>query len=352
MSNKLYTPLDAAKEHLRRQKTEGSDPFEVASATALLEGYDAYHPNQKFEVVSVESVKSINIPETSFRLTGRFDTLLRDERGRLINLEHKTTSSALDNSFHPQLAKTSFDRQISLYHLLAFKNDDPIEETWMDVIKKVALRPKAIPAGSANKPIGSKREITTKNQYYGRDISQESLTLFRADKLNKENPELYGYRVGAAVAENPDAHYRRKTRITRTVDEMKDMHRQLVQVAKEMERAEKEQSWFQNTNSCFAYGSTCTFWTLCSGTDSPDSETWSPRKGSSQSGRFNLSHSRIGTFHGCRRKYYYTYVLGIEKAREEKSAALRYGSLVHDALEQYWLRMKEDQNGNFRKRED
>ena len=353
MTNKLYTPLDAAKEHLRKQKTQGSDPFEVASATALLEGYDLYHPNDKFEVVSVESVKSMNIPETSFKLSGRFDTMLRDQRGNLINLEHKTTNSALDNSFHPQLAKTSFDRQISLYHLLAFKNDEPLEETWLDVIRKVGIRPKGIPAGTANKTRGTKKEIASTKTYYGKDISQETLTsLFRTDKAIKENPELYGYRVSASIAENPDNHYKRKTQITRTVDEMKDMHRQLVQIAREIERAEEEGAWFQNTNSCFAYGSACAFWTLCSGTDTPDSETWMPRQGSAQSARFSLSHSRIGSFHGCRRKYYYTYVLGIQKAREEKSAALRYGSLVHDALEVYWLRQKEDQNGNFRTSED
>lgn len=346
MNSRPFLPIDAAKDALRRKQTEGSDPFECASAMALLDGYESYHPNDRFKVVSVESIQRITIPGTAFSLSGRFDTLLHDEHGRLINLEHKTTNAALDNPFHPQLAKTSFDRQISLYHMISYLNHQHIEETWMDVIRKVSLRPKSIPLGTEKKPFGSKREIEDTATYFGNEVSQETLTQFRAETLKKENPELYGYRVAHAISENPDGYYKRKTRVTRTVDEMRDTLNQLVQVAREIERAEEDESWYQNTNSCFAYGTACAFWTLCSGTDSPSSETWIERKGSSQSGRFSLSHSRIGTFHACRRKYYYTYVLGIEKGGQERSAALRYGSLVHDALEVYWKQFKELQNGN------
>ena len=342
----VYEPLQAGLDHLNGCKIAGSDPFEVASASALLEVYDSYYDNDKYDVVSVEATQKITIPETKFSLTGRFDTFLRNGNGKLINLEHKTTASALDNPWHPQLAKTSFDRQISLYHLLAYLNGEMVEETWMDVIRKVSLRPKAIPAGTANKRFGSKREIVDESKYFGKELSQETLKAFRDDKLKKENAEMYRYRVLHVLNENPEAYFRRKTRITRTVDEMKEAFRQLVMVAKEIERAEETDAWYQNTNSCFAYGTTCPYWTICSGTDHPESDTWVPRKGSSQSGRFNLSHSRIGTFHSCRTKYYFTYVLGIEKAAREKSAALRYGSLVHDALEKYWLQQKELRNGN------
>ena len=72
----VYEPLQAGLDHLKACQSTGSDPFEVASASALLEVYDSYYNNDKFDVVSVEATQKINIPDTKFSLTGRFDTFL------------------------------------------------------------------------------------------------------------------------------------------------------------------------------------------------------------------------------------------------------------------------------------
>tara|TARA_R100001082_G_scaffold104366_1_gene75672 strand:+ start:2143 stop:3282 length:1140 start_codon:yes stop_codon:yes gene_type:complete len=341
MIDQPMTPIFAALDNLHTAEVQGANPYEVASAAALIKEYDQYHDNSIHEVVSVEQTLTTTIPGTRFTLTGRFDTMLRNSRGELINLEHKTTGQNLDNRFHPQLTKTSFDRQISLYHLLSYLNGKMVAETQLDVIRKVSLRPKALPRGTDELIFGSRLEIEQEDSYFGHKLSQESLTKYQSGNLKKETPEMYGARVCNAIAEDQPKYFKRKTGITRSVKEMKFALQQLVMVAKEIERAEDDKLFYQNTNSCHAYGSVCPYFQLCSGTDSLDSETWQPRRGAASSGRFNLSHSRIGVFNSCRAKYFYMYVKGIEKKTREDSDALRYGSLVHDALEQYWLTHKE-----------
>lgn len=344
MIDKPITPIFAALDNLHTAEIQGSDPYEVQSAASLIKVYDEFHDNDQHEVVSAEQVLTATIPGTRFTLTGRFDTMLRNSRGGLINLEHKTTSSALDNPFHPQLTKTSFERQISLYHVLGWLNEQPIVETHLDVIRKVALRPKALPRGTDELPFGSRLEIEQEDSYFGQKLSQGSLTQYQSGNLKKETPEMYGARVTHTVREQQETYFKRKTGITRSETELKAALNQLVMVAKEIERTEDEKLFYQNTGACHSFGSPCPYFQLCSGTDSLDSDTWQPRKGAASSGRFNLSHSRIGTFNSCRAKYYFTYVEGIEKRNRSESAALRYGSLVHDALEQYWLTRKETQD--------
>ena len=48
----------------------------------------------------------------------------------------------------------------------------------------------------------------------------------------------------------------------------------------------------------------------------------------------NLSHSRIQTFQQCQRRYRYGYVDGYRPVA--KAQPLRFGSLMHDALETWW----------------
>tara|TARA_B100000700_G_scaffold212209_1_gene233306 strand:+ start:2096 stop:3142 length:1047 start_codon:yes stop_codon:yes gene_type:complete len=344
MIDKPITPIFAALDNLHTAQIQGADAYEVQSAASLLKVYDEVHDNDLHEVVSAEQTLTATIPGTRFTLTGRFDTMLRNSRGQLINLEHKTTSSALDNPFHPQLTKTSFERQISLYHILGWLNEQPIEETHLDVIRKVALRPKAIPKGTEDKPLGSRIEIEENDSYFKQKLSQDSLTQYQSGDLKKETPEMYGARVTHTVRTQAETYFKRKTGITRSESELKAALNQLIMVAKEIERTEDEKLFYQNTGACHSFGSPCPYFQLCSGMDSLDSDTWQPRRGAASSGRFNLSHSRIGTFNSCRAKYYFMYVQGIEKRTREDSAALRYGSLVHDALEQYWLTKKETQN--------
>ncbi len=341
MIDKPMTPILAALDNLSVAEVQGSDPYEVASAAALMKFYDELYENDKADVVSVEQTFTANIPDTRFQITGRFDTMLRNERGELVNLEHKTTSRNLDDRFHPQLTKTSFDRQISLYHLLGYLNGQYIAETQLDVIRKVALKPKAPMLGNKNKIFGTRREIEERSSYYGVKLGQETLTKFRNGDLKRETPEMYGARVTDVVSRTPEKYYRRKRNITRSNDELKFALHQLIVMTKEIERTEDEKLFYQNTGACHSYGSVCPYFQLCSGTDSMESNSWQPRRGAASSGRFNLSHSRIGVFNSCRAKYFYMYVKGIEKKTREDSDALRYGSLVHDALEQYWLTHKE-----------
>ena len=47
-------------------------------------------------------------------------------------------------------------------------------------------------------------------------------------------------------------------------------------------------------------------------------------------GARTLTHSRMRAFKTCRRKHYYSYILGV---RREQSEALRIGSMVHEALD-------------------
>jgi len=59
-----------------------------------------------------------------------------------------------------------------------------------------------------------------------------------------------------------------------------------------------------------------------------------------------LTNSRIRCFQTCRQKHYFQYELGIEKVDEEEREALFFGTVMHSALEQFFLALQRIQQHN------
>jgi hypothetical protein len=99
------------------------------------------------------------------------------------------------------------------------------------------------------------------------------------------------------------------------------------------------------------YNSPCKYLGICSGHDTVDSGNWQTKPWvhnelpvlNSGNGSGVLTNSRIRCFQTCRQKHYFQYEMGIERIDEEEKEALFFGSLMHSALEQFFLTLKHEQ---------
>ena len=314
------------------------DAVDKQRILVLVAAYAKQWENYTAEVVDPEVDFEISLPDTDWTLVGKIDLLCRDEQG-LVMVEHKTRSAAsITGQWDPYYQKLSFDAQISAYHLAQFSLGEPIKKTIYDVIKKITTKPKAIPKGSEG-ATGTRSEILEYGTYYGTEVPQKAAET----PSSQEDARLYGMRIAAEVAADPDKYFHQYSLIHRNRRQIKNTARQLIQLTRDIDRAKLDKAWYQNTSNCFSYGSTCEYFDLCLGISDPeDPEKWKPRKGSDLSGARRLSHSRATCFQSCRRKYYWRYDRKIQPVKPE-STALRFGKVFHEALETFWKRRKECQ---------
>ena len=326
-------------EHLTVIRESTLPEVEKHKALALATHYPKQWEKFDAEVVGAEIPVAVELPGTDWTFVGKIDLLCRDPRG-LVMVEHKTRSSAdISQTYDPYYQKLSFDAQISAYHLAQYALGDPIERTIYDVIKKITTKPKAIPKGSEG-AMGTRSEIELHGTYHGVEVLQGA-----AQGLPKEDEGLYGIRIAAEVEADPEKYFFQYALIHRNKRQLAECAKQLTQICIDIDRAQLDGAWYQNTSNCFSYGSKCEYFDLCLGvSDLDDPEKWRERKGSDLSGDRTISHSRATCFQSCRRKYYWRYVKKIEPVKPD-SAALHFGSVFHEALEQYWANRKGGDDG-------
>ena len=319
----------------------GSDLSEIdqGRALALLHGYCDQWRDYDAEVIDAEVEFEVSLPGTDWTLVGKIDLLCRDDRG-LVLVEHKTKTGDVHKAYDPYYQKLSFDAQISAYHLAQYALGAPIERTIYDVIKKITTKPKAIPMGSEG-CVGSRSEMMEHGTYYKGPVSPEIVM----EPPARETPDLYANRISYDVRIDPRKYFHQYSLIHRNRRQMADCAKQLTQICESIDRAQLDRAWYQHTSHCFSSGSKCVYFDLCLGISEPeDEEKWRERKGSSLSGSRSISHSKATCFQSCRRKYYWRYVKKIEPVKPD-SAALHFGSVFHEALEQYWANRKGGDDG-------
>lgn len=331
------TNLEAGLEIIR--SAEDLDDFEKAKAAVLLTGYDRIWQEAKWEVVDTEREVTFEIPQTAWSYSGKVDTLVTGYGEHLVMVEHKTTTQDLADKTAVYFSKLSFDPQISRYHLAQWLMDEPIDQTIYDCIRKITARPKRVTAAQ-------KDVLLTEGTYLDEEVTGIKLVdTTEIESMGKETPELYEIRCRQDVLGNLSKYFSRKGNIRRSTEQLVDTLGVLQQIAIDIDSATAYNHWYQNTASCKAFNSPCEFLPLCMGISDPSSDSWEKRSGGNTDPRM-LSHSRAGCFQLCRRKYYWRYVEGIQRVGRE-SDALTFGSVIHEALEAWWLtQTKESRNVN------
>jgi hypothetical protein len=177
----------------------------------------------------------------TFELAGKIDAIAEDENGRLLIVEHKTTSEDISpaSDYWPRL---SIDGQVSGYYIGAEVMGYEVEYCLYDVIKKPALRPyKATPAEDLK---------------YKKDGM-----LYANCRLEDETPTEYGARLMADIDSRPDYYFARRE-IVRMQDEMVDYLYDMWGCAREIREAQLSSRWPRNPNACKRYG-ICEYFPVC-----------------------------------------------------------------------------------------
>lgn len=226
------------------------DAYQHATARALMEGYHIRWEHEALECVVVEAEFRAPLmnPETgglskTWELSGKIDAIAKEPSGRLVIIEHKTTSSDLDptSDYWPKLA---IDGQVSGYYLGARALGYDVEDCVYDVIRKPSIKPmKATPADKLE---------------YKKDG-----TLYAKCRLNDETPEEWETRLLNDIADRPDRYYARK-RVARLESDMQDYLFDMWAVGRNIADAERLGRFSRNPDSCSGFG-TCEYFPVCSG---------------------------------------------------------------------------------------
>jgi len=308
-----------------------------ATVRGLMRGYDARWNDAQRLIKLVACEKQLDADlvnldtmraSRTFRTNGIIDKLAHQDG--LVIFDHKTTSMSIDDPNDVYWRQLAIEAQPSHYELLCGQNGLPIDRIVWDVIRKPAIRPKKL----AKK---EQAEVASLHRYCGRKVSDETAKLVVSDPV--ENGELFELRVAMECTNDPGKYFQRRS-CSRTRDELVEYAQELWQIGQEILQAQNNNRWYRNSGACMNYGTPCEFLGLCSGYDTPDSDRWKTEpEEETEDTRQSLSHSRIKTFHTCRRKFYYHYKLGLRRVDEDEREALFFGSLTHAALDAWWLAM-------------
>jgi len=229
-----------------------ADPFDLVRVEELLRGYDARWGAEQIETLAVEAefVTDLRNPETgaasrTFRLGGKLDGIARLDDGRVVIVEHKTTSEQIGagSTYWQRLV---IDPQVSTYFVGARALGFDVAACLYDVIGKPGIRPaKATPVES--------RKFTKDGRLYA------------AQREADETPEDFRVRYRAAIEADPSQVYQRGE-VVRLEDEERDAAFDAWQRAAQIRDARRTGCWPRNPDACVRYGRTCDFWAVCTRT--------------------------------------------------------------------------------------
>lgn len=336
-------PITAATIALREAVSPDApdaDRMMWAKAQGLMEGYDARWINAGWNTLHVEHEfhlpiinPNTNAKSRSFTQAGKYDGIIEHQNrpGYSYLLEHKTTSEDVSDPNAMYWRRLAIDSQVSAYVLANWQDGTKLEGTLYDVIRKPGIRAKKLSNGE-------RAAFVSDGIYFGKRFGNDVRTAF-ADTAETETPEMYSARLAHDCKERPDWYFQRRI-IPRLDSDVVEYAEELWDVAAEIRTAKQTGRWFRNSGACMTYNTPCPYLGICSGHSSVDDGRWTKRP--KQHSELNvvggdvLTHSSMQTFKTCRRRYFYRHVEGIERLEEEDSESLRFGSLIHIALESWW----------------
>ena len=327
--------------------TAECDPLAAAKVRALVTGYHEHWKSSPYEVLTVEETFQLPIvnPETgrssrTFVQGGRFDLMVEFDR-RTWMVEHKSASEQIDDPAAPYWKRLAIDQQVSMYALSNWQSGRKLDGTIYDVIRKPTIRPKQITKADV-------KILLADHLYCGFDVTDGEVAVSAAIDY-RETPYLYGLRLLRDCLDDAAKYYQRRP-IPRLDNEILEWAKELWQVAQDIRKTQASGGHYRNSGACMMWGRPCDFLGICSGYDTPDSDKWKKRDNAHPEVSFGsdtLTHSRIRCYQTCKRMHHYKYDLQLERVDEETAEALTFGRLLHEALEVYYLSLKErQQNGN------
>lgn len=283
--------IEAIRAYARRADV---DPFDLASCEVLMLGYHERWHAEPLTVLFVEQEFTADVvnPETghesrTWELFGRLDAGVEDEHARAFIVEHKTTSSDLDNPFY--WVKLRLDAQISTYYPgvrslghepagviydVIRKPGKPYKATPEDKRKYTVRKDKACPAckrkggaesaphvvclsGDSEDPLAVYATCSE-----GRLVTDPGGKLYANMRERDETPAEYAERVAKDVGEKPDAYYRRAI-IERTETDEREAAADTWQLAQAMRESVRLNRFPRNPDACVRFGDTCPFFPVC-----------------------------------------------------------------------------------------
>jgi len=236
--------------------------IETAKIRAYVSGYyrNREHMLSTYEVVAVEREWEKTVGGVQF--AGKIDLVLRDTKGRLILVDHKTSASSdVDkpgSSFWRQL---NYDTQMILYREalseIAESSAPPV--LVYDVIRKTKSKP------SQKKKI-AKRKAETVLEYE-----------FRKEK-NTETIKEYISRIHTTYQRDDTRYIWREIPITK--DEASQKVDEIVQIARMM--GQKHIAYPRFQNSCISRWGPCPYFDVCCGMDSLESSKFKDKQAHSE----------------------------------------------------------------------
>lgn len=289
-------------------------------------------------------------------------------------VEHKSTSLDIGEG-SPYWKRLILDGQISNYNTgTRALGHEPVGVLY-DVIRKPTLRPlKATPleerkytqeksrackeckkkaptpgphVETIENDDGTPREVSCVD---GRIVTDPGGQLYKNMREHDETPDEFAARIRADIAENPDRYYQRGT-IVRLAREEQEAAKNVWEIARQIRESQLANRWPQNPDACDAYGSFCPYFSVCAdgaSIDDPtrfrDADEHEELDGAKNGAKVRLplvTTSSMKTYRSCQRKYFFMY----ERRRRSlaESAALRFGTLIHKALERWWLTVSLDE---------
>ena len=328
--------------------------LEVAKARALIVGYhDRWCETFKdYKVIEVESEFTFPLinPKTegrsqTFNEAGKIDAVLQHRSTeRFLVLEHKTTSDEIDAG-SDYWAKLGMDTQCSKYFLALRSRDLPVGNLLYDVIRKPGSRPHQIASldddGVKIVLDADGRRIRTLNGKKWRETgdSEKGWIL----QAVQETPKQYGSRLLSEIQAEPHRYYSQRE-VPRLDTELLAYMTDAWVLAQEILFRRRFDNWSRNPDACTRYAK-CEFYDLCTGRSQVDGIRYRLSEKHreltiEEEDRELLTNSRLAALRKCARYHYHRYERPIEPVAEE-SEALRFGTLMHSALEAYFRTLQQ-----------
>lgn len=266
--------------------------------------------------------------DTGHTYSGIIDALVEDQEGNLWFVDHKTASK-VDRSYWQELKTNA---QITHYLLAALQMheggliDQPVVGFLWDVIQKPGINPKDLTKKAvAELQCGDYCGIPFKPGYSGEE---------------RETPRMYGQRVYVDYTASPEKHFFRERRFRDAGQLLRRLRNLNVHARGMAELKADPKLGVENEGSCKQFNSLCDYHQICAGDDT-DRTGYRPRperaEGDVRTVSGSLSPSRVQCYQSCTQKYVFRYVDKIEPQRPEYRASLHFGTLVHEAIENWLL---------------
>lgn len=238
-------------------------------ARAMLDGYVLRWPSDAYDVLGVEmqfDTALVN-PATgeasdAYRLAGKLDALVRDDRGDVWIVEHKTSSDDIVQG-SPYWAKLRLDSQVSTYMVGARALGYEPRGVIYDVLGKPRQRPLEVPIVEDGAKVvldANGARVRTKDGKKWRETGDAAQGFVL--QTRPETREEYGARVREAIASDPDAFYQRGV-VVRLADEEREAAEDTWQIVQRIDESRRTGIAPRNPDACSRFGRMCGYFAVC-----------------------------------------------------------------------------------------